>query len=212
MLSVRRIAKHALGGVSSTCDEKGGWRQPPFFVARAGDCARPPWTGRFLQTYMTESIDTTATGPARRVREALDDVLAGSEVFPVDVVVRGRSGSIVVDVFVDSAGPIGSDDLASISRQLGRVMEEEEVIRGAYRLNVSTPGLDRPLRDSRQYAKHVGRPVEVLLVHGDDDQPVSMVGTLAGVIDDAVVLRTVDGTEQRLSITSIAEAKVQLPW
>lgn len=161
---------------------------------------------------MTDTIDTTTAGPATRVRALLDEVLSGSEAFPVEVVVRGRGGSQVIDVYVDSPGPIGSDDLARISRALGDAIDTETLVPGPYRLDVSTPGLERPLQDIRQYGKHVGRPLQVRLVPGEQGAGESRAGTLVAVDGDVVVLRGEDGAEDRVPLESIAEAKIQLPW
>lgn len=160
---------------------------------------------------MTASIDTATGDRALRVRELLDDVLAGSPVFPVEIVVRGRTGSHVVEVYVDSPDDLGANDLAAISRELGALLEQADIIRGAYRLNVSTPGADRPLVDPRQYAKHVGRRVRLGL-GTDSEDDAGITGTLRGLESDEVVLSDDDGSVRRVPVDSIREARVLLPW
>ncbi|NNE70248.1 MAG: ribosome maturation factor RimP, partial [Rhodothermales bacterium] len=124
----------------------------------------------------------------------------------VDIVVRGRQGSRVVEVFLDSDDGIGLDQLASFSREVGFLLEAEDVIKGKYRLNVSSPGADRPLTLPRQMRKHVGRK---LSVKREEGKPVQ--GVLQSADDEGITLKK--GKEEvRLAFDSIQEARVVLPW
>lgn len=68
----------------------------------------------------------------------------------------GRSSSIL-RVYVDSADGVGSDDCAKISRQISAVLDVEDPIAGRYHLEVSSPGLERPLYTEGHYQRFVGR-------------------------------------------------------
>ena len=89
------------------------------------------------------------------------EAIASTPLYLVDVEVRGQKNSRIVRVFVDADEGVNLDTCASVSRQLGFLLETEDVIDGKYRLEVSTPGVDRPLADPRQYKKNVGRPLSV---------------------------------------------------
>ena len=78
-----------------------------------------------------------------RVRALAEEVSADREAFVVDVQVRGQKGSRIVEVFVDADDGVGSDDLARLSRDLAFLLETEDVIKGKYYLNVSSPGAER---------------------------------------------------------------------
>ena len=129
--------------------------------------------------------------------------------FVVDVQVRGQKGSRVIEVFVDSDGGLGTDDLAEISRDLGFLLETEDVVKGRYHLNVSSPGADRPLVLPRQYAKHVGRTLAVQTGSGDEAH--ARAGTLTAVRDDSFDLEH-DGETETIAFADVTEARVQLPW
>lgn len=161
---------------------------------------------------MTLASDTTTPGPAARIGVLLEQVLSGSAVFAVDVVVRGRTGSHVVEVFVDSDAPLGANELAVINRQLGAAIEAEDFIRGSWRLDVSTPGAERPLKDARQYPKHVGRTLSVLVAGSGGDESRAVTGELRAVDSVSILLVEKDGTEHRVPFDALIEAKVQLPW
>lgn len=144
-----------------------------------------------------------------RVRALAEEVAIERDAFVVDVQVRGQKGSRVVAVFVDADDGAGSDDLARISRDLAFLLETEEVIKGKYYLNVSSPGAERPLMLPRQYRKHVGRSLEVKT--GAGDAQTVRTGTLAAVRDDAFDL-DVDGETVAIPFDEVTEARIQLPW
>ncbi len=144
----------------------------------------------------------------QRVRALAEDAVADLDLFVVEVEVKGFQGSRVVSVFVDSETGAGADDLARLSRSLGFVLDTEDVVKGRYRLDVSTPGAERSLADARQYRRHVGRDLRVTFEAGQD-QLVTAQGELTAAGADGI---TLDGTDAPISYDSIREARVQLPW
>ena len=100
-----------------------------------------------LPSHITEQI--------RKIVEARDLIL-------LDLVKRGQTNSTVVEIIVDNEIGVNLDVLAEISREIGQTLDEkEDVINGRYRLEVSTPGLDRPLEHDWQFRKSRGRLVKV---------------------------------------------------
>ena len=153
----------------------------------------------------------TADPLAERVRALADEVLADTDLFVVDVSVRGWSGSRVVEVFVDRFGDpgegAGSDDLTQVSRRLAFLLDAEDPIDGKYRLDVSSPGIDRPLTDRRQYRRHVGRDLKVKTADGE-----TLTGALVADGDETFTLETGDGAGREIAYADVAEARIQLPW
>src|SRR5690625_4565819 len=70
--------------------------------------------------------------------------------------------NFIVEVLIDGDEGISIDDCALISRSLGERIDEEDFFEGAYKLEVSSPGLNKPLKLLRQYKKNRGREVSVL--------------------------------------------------
>lgn len=100
------------------------------------------------------------TGEIRRyATEQLDDETH----FIVDVVISGHEGSQKVRVVLDGDEGISIDDCAELSRRLSKVLDESTLIDKHYMLEVSTPGLDQPLKLPRQYRKNLGRNLKVRL-------------------------------------------------
>ena len=87
--------------------------------------------------------------------------------FIVDVIVKGSGGGkMKVLVLLDGDEGVNIDDCADLSRTLGTYIETEEIIERAYVLEVSSPGLEHPLKLSRQYAKNTGRRLKIQLKDG----------------------------------------------
>ncbi len=145
---------------------------------------------------------------ADRIEALAVEAAADTDLFVVGVEVRGFQGSRVVEVFADSPTGAGSDDLTGLSRSLAFLLDTEDVVKGSYRLDVSTPGADRPLVDVRQYAQHVGRTLALSVERGQGEL-VTVQGELLSVADGALVL---DGETAPIPFEHVREARVTLPW
>ena len=150
-------------------------------------------------------LATSADAIEDRIRGIAQSVIADGT-FVVDIIVRGRQGSRVVEVFLDSDTGLGVDELARYSREIGFLLEAEELVKGRYRLNVSSPGADRPIRMLRQLVKHTGRTLAVKMDDGSTVQ-----GVLKEAKNDQVVLTQKSG-DVTLDFKRIEEAQVVLPW
>ncbi|VTQ02080.1 ribosome assembly cofactor RimP [Sphingobacterium daejeonense] len=87
----------------------------------------------------------------------------------------------VLEILLDGDNGIAIEDCVQVSRHVGYHLEEENVIDRAYRLEVSSPGIDSPLLLNRQYEKNVGRDVKVKLLDGAKKE-----GQLLSVTDSAI--------------------------
>ena len=87
----------------------------------------------------------------------------------------------VLEILLDGDNGIAIEDCVQVSRHVGYHLEEENVIDRAYRLEVSSPGIDSPLLLNRQYEKNVGRDVKVKLLDGTKKE-----GQLLSVTDSAI--------------------------
>jgi ribosome maturation factor RimP len=163
-----------------------------------------------------QSIQASPTasypGLEDRIGSVVEGAAAGMGLYLVEVSVRGWRGSQVVDVFVDSDGPLDVEALARLSRDVAFVLDTEEVMDGRYTLNVSSPGVDRPLRLPRQFKKNTGRTLRVD-IHTAEEAPVETVqGELVEVGDEAITLKVSTKEVRQVPFRDIVLAKVQLPW
>jgi ribosome maturation factor RimP len=173
------------------------------------------WIGRFLQdgsAIMTNSAPQPGLDLTHRVTEIVEEALGGSPLFLVEARVRGGAGGHVIDVFIDSDEVLDVAVLARVNRDVRFLLETGEVFSGAYELNVSSPGVSRPLVLPRQYRKNVGRDVRIKLRSVNDLPAESVRGRLAAADDEGIdVELQADGT-RRIRFADIDEARIELPW
>ena len=137
----------------------------------------------------------------------------GAEI--LDVEVKGQPGRRVVRVVadvadLDAAGGLDIDTIATLSRRLGKALDEHDVVPGAYNLEVTSPGADRALRRPRDFVRNIGRDVRIVRDERFDGDPV-LVGTLVAATDEGLTL-DIDGTEVTLPMAEVDHGKVVLPW
>lgn len=126
----------------------------------------------------------------------------------LDVEVKGQRGSRIVRLTADADGGLDIDRIAALSRTVGDAIDD--MIDGAYTLEVTSPGADRPLRTARDFARNVGRDVRVQRAGGSDG-PGELTGKLVDVTDESLVLN-VKGTSTKVALAEVDHGKVVLPW
>lgn len=112
--------------------------------------------------------------------------------FIVDVVISAKKGPNKVSVFLDGDDGVNIDDCADLSRAISTEIEEGNLIEDAYRIEVSSPGVDFPLTLERQYKKNIGRNVKVTLNEGKDVK-----GELKAYDDKKITLEVTKGNGKK---------------
>lgn len=92
-----------------------------------------------------------------RVRSVAMRVTADRGFELVDVEMKRAAGGSLLRLYVDKPGGIGLDDLQSVSEEVSAILDAEDPIEGHYTLEVSSPGLDRPLKDEADYRRFAGK-------------------------------------------------------
>jgi len=105
----------------------------------------------------------------------------------VDVEVAGSRHSPTLRVYIDSPGGVNVDDCASVSRQLSALLDVEDPLPGHYTLEVSSPGLDRPLVKPEDFRRFVGETIKVKLQAPQQGRR-NFSGRLVDVASDHVVV------------------------
>jgi ribosome maturation factor RimP len=129
----------------------------------------------------------------------------GYELVGVQYIQRGQAAS-VLRVYIDHADGITVDDCASVSHQLSGVLDVEDPIRGHYDLEVSSPGLDRPLFGVEHYERFRGHRAKVKLAVKLEGRR-NFEGLLAGVNDGSLRLE-LDGEVRELPLELIESARL----
>jgi ribosome maturation factor RimP len=137
------------------------------------------------------------------LEKVVQPVIAGMGYELVDVQASG--GGRLLRLFIDKPGGVGLEDCAAVSRQLSRVLEVEGI--DYERLEVSSPGLDRPLRKEADFARFAGRKAEVRMRTPDASGRRKFVGALRGAADGRVNLE-LDGRLVALALDDVERAKL----
>lgn len=102
------------------------------------------------------------------ISKLAQEFLPDESYYLVEVIIKGSDARKKVLVLIDGDKGVNIDVCASISRQIGHNLEENETIDKAYTLEVSSPGVDHPLLSTRQYLGRVGKRLKVTLTTGDE--------------------------------------------
>ena len=151
------------------------------------------------------------SGLADQLRPLVTRVVESMGLELVELVLKGTRGSRMLRVDIDRAGVPGVnvDDCQRVSRELGDALDDANLIDGRYTLEVSSPGIDRPIRTTDDIRRNTGRRV---FVTAADEQNVkrSYRGRLLGHEDDCLVLSDDEQREIRLPLDGIVEARQEL--
>ena len=144
------------------------------------------------------------------LEQKLQDLLQGSvedlgcELWGIECQRVGRY--LTVRLFIDKEGGVTVEDCADVSRQVSAVLDVEDPIADKYNLEVSSPGLDRPLFTFAQYTRYIGQEIVVHLRIPVADRR-KWQGELAKIENDMITL-IVDKQEQVLAFGNIQKANV----
>jgi ribosome maturation factor RimP len=155
----------------------------------------------------------SGSDPARRdrVRDLLAPLVQGLRLELEDVELRSVGRRLVLRVLVDSASGVSLDDVASAAHAVSEALDESDVLGDEpYTLEVSSPGVDRPLTLPRHWQRSIGRLVAVSLVDG-----ATLTGRVLAVSEDAVELEVaVKGRTSRvvLALADVRRAVVEVEF
>jgi ribosome maturation factor RimP len=146
------------------------------------------------------------TPVSKKIRELAEPVCAscGVDLFVVEVT-QGR-GRAVIRVMIDAIGGVDVEDCAKVSQRLSAALDVNEPIRGPYNLEVSSPGLDRPIRHLADAQQAIGAKVRI-----ETGEPVEgrrrFFGKLLEVVEDAMVVE-VDGRRYVMPASQVRKANL----
>lgn len=138
-----------------------------------------------------------------RVEAWITPVLEQHHFELVDVEYVREVGVWYLRCYIDKEGGIAVDDCEVISRLLGEWLDQEDFIEDSYILEVSSPGLGRPLKKEKDFARSIGKDVEIRLYKAIDKQK-EFTGTLTSYDADSVTITMEDGSERTFEKSGIA--------
>ncbi len=112
-------------------------------------------------------------------------------------------------VFADKRGGVDLDDLTNLNHLISDMLDAEDPIKGTYTLEVSSAGLDRPLKSERDFWRKVGEQVKISYKNSElADKTEEIVGEIIAVENGVVTLKTADGEDREIALATIIKGKL----
>ena len=159
-----------------------------------------------------------AMEPLAEFRKIAERVAISRGLTVWDVQSRREATAYVVRVIIDRPGPAGTpeesvsiEDCEQVNREISTILDVEDPLPFAYTLEVSSPGLDRPLRDAADYMRFSGRLAKIVVREPVDNQK-AFEGRLRGVEDAHVLLEGAKGRLHRLPLHLITRGRLEVEF
>ncbi|GAB4371192.1 MAG: ribosome maturation factor RimP [Calditrichia bacterium] len=149
------------------------------------------------------------TGKEAEIQKLLEPIFSRSNYHLVELKLRGKLNNQVLSIVVDTDTGITMQQITDLSREIEDILDMHDPIEGKYRLDISSPGIDRPLTEIWQFRKNVNRQLKVRYTQEDEQREVT--GTLTEVSENYIVLQT-KKEQMTLPIQNIVKAQIMLKW
>jgi ribosome maturation factor RimP len=146
-----------------------------------------------------------------RIEVLIKPVITSEGMELVDLEFKKEGKHWYLRIFIDKPGGVSLDDCQNISHQLGVLLDVEEVINQHYILEVSSPGLDRPLKKEEDYHRFAGRLVKITTSISIKGRK-RFIGRLEGLEDEVVKLRLERGGMVSIPFESINKAQLEVEF
>ena len=173
------------------------WAENPLFSF----VASPPARSVEKKARVTELL--------RRIEEIVAPTVVGMGFELVRVAMSKGGGTLQIMIEPADGSAMDVEACATLSRALSAVLDVEDPIPGNYTLEVSSPGIDRPLTRPKDYSRWAGHLARVETAEPIDGRR-RFKGTLLGLSDGVVRLRLEDGVEAAVPLTAVSRAKLEM--
>jgi ribosome maturation factor RimP len=136
------------------------------------------------------------------------------ELVEIEYARMGRDA--VLRLFIDKDGGVTLDDCAGLSHELSAILDVEDIVDVNYTLEVSSPGLDRPLKKLQDYERYTGRLVKIRtydqVLDDAGNKRKTFLGTLEGLVDGSVRIRLKEGQTASIPLDRVAKANLEFEF
>ncbi len=151
-----------------------------------------------------------------RVTELARPILNALQIELADIEFKRIGREAVLRLFIDKDGGVTLDDCAEVSHELSAILDVEDFIPCNYNLEVSSPGLDRPLKTPADYERFMGRLIKIRTYEPfpDDDgnRRKTFLGTLEGFADGIVRMKLTEGQTAAIPLEKVAKANLEFEF
>lgn len=151
-----------------------------------------------------------------QIREVALPLLDSKGLELVDLEFRKVGHGMVLRLFIDKSGGIMLDDCADVSRELSELLDVEEIVPCNYNLEVSSPGVNRPLTKPSDYERYAGRQVKVrtyeMVADDAGNSRKTFLGQLEGLKDGVLRIRLNEGQSAAIPFDKVAKANLEFEF
>ncbi|SRR5690554_5923087 len=147
-----------------------------------------------------------------KIKNIIREAVEKNGFFLIDLQFRGTTNNRIFEIYIDGEKNISAEDCALVSREINSQLEES--IDTSYRLDVSSPGVDRPLKYLKQFPKHINRKFEVSYTKQDPEntdapgETKKITGKLISVDGEDLIFKLNNQSEIKINFNNIKKAKV----
>jgi ribosome maturation factor RimP len=155
-------------------------------------------------------LEHTMSDLQEQIQVLLDPILGSLGLTLWNLEFRKEGPQWLLRIYIDrEAGGVTLDDCEAVSRDLGTVLDVEEIVPHAYTLEVSSPGLDRTLTKPEHYRKSLGKQIRIKTYQAINNEKVFR-GKLSGFEDTVAVLEMESGETLRVPLENISKASLEV--
>lgn len=145
----------------------------------------------------------------KEIRELIKPICDKLQVHLIDIELRGKVNNQVLSIFADTEDGITMDQITELTHEVEDVLDIRDPLPGKYRLEVSSPGIRRPLKQLWQFRKNRGNTLRVLF--DSEEGRRDFIGILKEVNEQAIVLQ-LKKQDIRIPLSQIVKAQIKLNW
>jgi len=98
----------------------------------------------------------------------IEEIVTTNGFLPIDTIIRGDNHLRIIEIFIDSEKAVTAEECSFVSKIVNDAIESESLVDSNFRLDVSSPGVDRPLKFLEQYKKHINRKFDLTYYEGNE--------------------------------------------
>ncbi|MEW6702911.1 MAG: ribosome maturation factor RimP [Bacteroidota bacterium] len=145
----------------------------------------------------------------QQIHNRIEEIVKAHGFILIDLIIRGDNHLRIIEVFIDGEKGINADDCSNVSRALNNMLETENLIETNYRLDVSSPGIERPLKFLVQFGKHINRKFEVTYKEGGEEK--KLIAKLVGIEGEDLFFAEKD-SQLKINFNNITKAIVLISF
>lgn len=150
---------------------------------------------------------------SEKLKDIAERILASLGMELVDIEYKREGRQMILRFFIDKRGGISLDDCADVSRELSAILDVEDIVPGKYILEVSSPGLNRPLKRESDYLRYLGKLIKIKTFEPLPDEAgnkrKTFLGELTGFADGVVKMHLREGQDAQIPIDKVAKANLE---